>query len=399
MNDLNQYGVPKFLLWIVAVVILIGVIATGYILHKDGIIKESAETVVNSTETTKLIGILLQSQDKGVSSVARDALAKMADSSTVQAIAKAYHEEAKLGWQQSSLMGALLRVSSPNAVAGLSNIINNDPDFSLKDQAAIALGSIGTADAIQAIVTAIDKSSSVAFTRVLIETLAAVKNKNSLNSLAALLNANANENIRRAAASAIGNIPGDASITTLKNAQQKESSQIVKYAIELSLNKLSGNTGVNYVPLPVDSSVILKEYKNSVYAIKYPPALTLEEKQAKTDNGIANYVLLKPIEKNGVSQVMLTVSPTSIDDLDFYEGIVTGPHYAANKKVTYGILNGYLTIQPATNSQEGMMVQVFDKEHSYLIKYEIIYAGVNQKVKDSAVEITQDILNNFRYIK
>lgn len=102
---------------------------------------------------------------------------------------------------------------------------------------------------------------------------------------------------------------------------------------------------------------------------------------------------------NGVSQIALFVTPTSVDDLDFHEGIVTGPNYVATKKVTYGILTGYVTIQPATTGLEGMIVQVFDRKNGYLIKYEIVYTGADQKAKETAIKITQDILGNFKYQK
>ena len=145
---------------------------------------ENSPVTNNSAKINQLINILLTSQDLKVFSVARDTLAKMADSSTVQAIAKAYHEVKpdivdmgggqgydKNGWKRSNLMGAMLRISSPSAVVGLSDIINNDSDFSLKSQAAIALGLIGTPDAIQAIQNAICKSPSIAFKEVLVESL------------------------------------------------------------------------------------------------------------------------------------------------------------------------------------------------------------------------------------
>ncbi len=210
-----------------------------------------ALTKINSASSELLIQALIKKQDPILSPILRDTIARLADSNVVRAIANAFHELKpdiveigggqkydKNGWKQSNLMGTVLRVRSPQAVPALREIILNDSDFSLKSQAVIALGAIGDKDSIQAILDGIAKSTSTSYTRVLVETLTAINNKESLSQLIELLNNNANENIRYGAAGALGNISSETSITALKNALQKESSQLVKKRIQMSLKIL-----------------------------------------------------------------------------------------------------------------------------------------------------------------
>jgi len=143
----------------------------------------------------------------------------------------------------------------------------------------------------------------------------------------------------------------------------------------------------------------LKEYSNSVYSIKYPSTMTLEEKTAIGDNGNYTYTLLNSTDNTGISLALLLASPTSIKDLEFDENLINGPHFVQTQKVTYGILDGYQEIQNSTYvGQEAMIINIFDKEHGYWVKYEIDYAASNPKAKENAIQITQDILGNFKYI-
>jgi HEAT repeat protein len=235
----------------IIIVLIPIIIIGGYIYFRqnnsDKISKKDADTIRTLLN--------LNPEDFSTQSKIRDELAINADTSTVRAIAEAYHGiEPKIvevgggqktdenDWKRSVLMGAILRVRSPLAVRGLEEIVLNDADFSLQTQAIIALAAIGTKDAVQTIVSAIKKSKSSALTRVLVESLGMVNNIESLGELVSLLNISIDENIRYGVAKALGNIPDNVSMSALKSAQQKETSTLVKNQIEISLKKLNAST-------------------------------------------------------------------------------------------------------------------------------------------------------------
>lgn len=213
----------------------------------------SFHALTNSASADVLIQALVNNEkDQSLAVMLRDTIARIANTDTVRSVAKTYHELKpsivkvdehnsfdENGLKQSYLMAIILRVSSPQAVTGLKEIVSTDSDSSLKSQAVIALGLIGTKEAIQALVDTISKTTSIAFTNVLVESLGSVNNKESVNELAQLLNQNTNENVRYGAAKALGNIPNATSRTALQNALQKETSQRVKQQIQTSLNKIS----------------------------------------------------------------------------------------------------------------------------------------------------------------
>jgi HEAT repeat protein len=196
----------------------------------------------NATAAPELAAALLKSQDPIVFPTVRDTLARVADATATLTIAQTFHNDASEGWQQSNLMGTLLRVRSPDAVSSLRQIVLQDSDFSLRSQAAIALGYIGNQDAIQALLDAVNQSQSTAFKAVLIQSLGAVNNKESQNELIGFLNQSTIESVRYVAAMALGNIPNASSMDALKSAYPNETSQLVKQTIETSLNKL-GQSG------------------------------------------------------------------------------------------------------------------------------------------------------------
>jgi len=198
----------------------------------------SLHALNNPAAAPELASALLKSQDPIVFPTIRDTLARVADATTILTIAQTFHDDASEGWQQSNLMGALLRVRSPEAVPSLRQTALADSDFSLRSQAAIALGYIGNQDAIQALLDAINQSQSVALKEVFVQSLGAVNNKESQNELISLLNQNTNESVRYAAAMALGNIPNASSVDALKSAYLNETSQLVKQTVETSLNKL-----------------------------------------------------------------------------------------------------------------------------------------------------------------
>lgn len=194
--------------------------------------------LTNPAAAPELLSALLTSQDPIIVSTVRDTFARLADDAATRAITKAYHEEANEGWQQSNLMGAIARERSPDSVAALGDILRTDSDFALCSQAAIALGLMGSPQAIQSLLSGIEQSSSPAYARVLIESLGSVNNKDSVNELAVLLDQGTNDILRSAAASALGNIHTQNTVSLLKNALQTETSAIVRGKIELSLGKL-----------------------------------------------------------------------------------------------------------------------------------------------------------------
>lgn len=149
----------------------------------------------------------------------------------------------------------------------------------------------------------------------------------------------------------------------------------------------------------------LKEYNTSIYSIKYPSDFVLQEKAVNSDGGSENYTFFYPTENNSITEAFLSVSPRSLKDLIFYEQTTTVPPSPTLKKVTYGTLKGYQSIMESSENIHGVMtpqgsiiVNVFDKENKYWIKYEIDYSPESsQKTSDLAIQITKDILSNFRY--
>ncbi len=242
-----------FLIIIVALVLGVG----AYMIYKKNSNVDKASGITNNLAVTgELISALVKpldpnhisQEDSNTYQSNRDKLAQLADSETVQAIVKAYYENNKspeTGLARSYLLGALARVKSPSAVAGLGEIVNNELDPGLHTAAVTALSLMGTTDAVHVFVSAIQKSYSAGSTNRLEYSLSEVKNRDSLNYLIELLNTNTNEEIRRQVALAIGNIPGDVSVAALKNSQKIELSKIVKSAIEISLKKLITSNKLN----------------------------------------------------------------------------------------------------------------------------------------------------------
>jgi HEAT repeat protein len=203
------------------------------------VLVSSLHALNNPAAAAELADALLQSQDPIVFPTVRDTLARVADAAATRTIADVFHNDAHEGWQQSNLMGALLRVNSEDAVSTLREIVIQDTDFSLRSQAAIALGRIGNQEAIQSLFDALDQTQSAALQEVYVESLSAVNNKDSLNDLVGLLGQSTNETARYIAARALGNIPNEASADALRSAFANETSQTVKLTIEASLNKLA----------------------------------------------------------------------------------------------------------------------------------------------------------------
>lgn len=203
------------------------------------ILVSALHALTNPTAASELAAALLKTQDPIAFPTVRDTLARVADSPATRIIAQVYHEDATEGWQQSNLMGALLRVNSDDAVSALREIVIQDTDFSLRSQAAIALGRIGNQEAIQSLLDALGQTQSAALKQVYVESLSAVNNKDSLNDLVGLLSQSTNETARYIAARALGNIPNEASADALRSAFANETSQTVKLTIEASLNKLA----------------------------------------------------------------------------------------------------------------------------------------------------------------
>lgn len=222
------------------VMIVIVIVITATVIYYLGKQNDTQPLVSNSTANTdELIRSLIKTQDINVFPAIRDELAAVADSETVAAIARAFHEDAKEWWQQSNLMGALIRIRSESAVSGLNDIVKNDTDSALRSQASIALAMIGSPSAIQALVTAIEQSTSSNYKTRWAESLSAVSNEGSLDYLIDLLNKNKDEVVRYSVALALGNINKAKSLSSLISAQKVEQSTSVKGAITASIAKLS----------------------------------------------------------------------------------------------------------------------------------------------------------------
>jgi HEAT repeat protein len=198
----------------------------------------SLHALNNPAPAAELTEALLKSQDPIISSTVRDTLARVADAGATQTIAQTFHSDAHEDWQQSNLMGALLRVNSGDAVSALREIVIQDTDLSLRSQAAIALARIGNQEAIQTLFDALGQTQSPALQQLYVESLSAVNNKESLKDLVGYLSQGTNETVRYIAARALGNIPNEASAGALRSASAYETSETVEQAIEASLSKL-----------------------------------------------------------------------------------------------------------------------------------------------------------------
>jgi HEAT repeat protein len=208
----------------------------------------SLHALNNPAPAAELTEALLKSQDPIISSTVRDTLARVADAAATRTIAQTFHSDAHEDWQQSNLMGALLRVNSGDAVSALREIVIQDTDLSLRSQAAVALARIGNQEAIQSLFDALGQTQSPALQQLYVESLSAVNNKDSLKDLVGYLSQGTNETVRYIAARALGNIPNEASADALRSASAYETSETVKQTIEASLSKLdlAGSAQSNY---------------------------------------------------------------------------------------------------------------------------------------------------------
>ena len=125
----------------------------------------------------ELTAALMKSQDPIIAPTLRDTLARVADAEATRTIAQAFHSDAYEGWQQSNLMGALLRVSSGDAVPALLEIVSQDTDPSFGAQAAIALARIGTPEAVASLIKVIEERPVTDVDDLVVQALLSVDNK------------------------------------------------------------------------------------------------------------------------------------------------------------------------------------------------------------------------------
>jgi HEAT repeat protein len=198
----------------------------------------SALHLLNNPQTApELTRALIATYDPIVAPTVRDTLARIADGTGTREIARAYREEATEGWQQSSLMGAMLRVRSAETIPVLGDILANDKAFSLRSPAAVALGAIGNQEAIETLLRVFNQPQSAAVRHAVFDALGAVNNKESVQTLVALLNTNTNEAVRFAAAMALGNIPSQIGSESLVSALAREPAEAVRARIQKSLQQ------------------------------------------------------------------------------------------------------------------------------------------------------------------
>jgi hypothetical protein len=95
------------------------------------------------------------------------AFARQADTPGVLEVVPLFHESAVDRWQQTSLIGVLLRVRSPQAGPVLRDIMLHDSDPALQAQTALSLGHSGD----RASSEALGRSRSTALTEVVTESL------------------------------------------------------------------------------------------------------------------------------------------------------------------------------------------------------------------------------------
>jgi HEAT repeat protein len=147
--------------------------ATDDDVHRD--LLSALDALANPEAAPALAGALLQERDPAIVAPLRDTLARLADAPGVLEIVTAFHESARDRWQQTNLMGVLLRVRAPDAVPILREIMLRDPDPALQAQAALALGYIGGSESSAALEIALAHSRIGALTEVVTEALGVLR--------------------------------------------------------------------------------------------------------------------------------------------------------------------------------------------------------------------------------
>lgn len=137
----------------------------------------SLHALNNPAPAAELAEALLKSQDPIIVPTVRDTLARVADAAATRIIAQSFHNDALEDWQQSNLMGALIRVNSEDAVSALHEIVIQDTDLSFRSQAAIALARIGTPEAVASLINVIEERPITDVNDLVVQALVSVGNK------------------------------------------------------------------------------------------------------------------------------------------------------------------------------------------------------------------------------
>lgn len=78
-------------------------------------------------------------------------ISRAADANTVQFLGEMYHEPEAAGGQSTNILAALGSITNPGATAALSTLLRTSGEVPIMQNAAAALGKIGTSDSLQAV--------------------------------------------------------------------------------------------------------------------------------------------------------------------------------------------------------------------------------------------------------
>ncbi len=135
-----------------------------------------------------------------------DALGRIADEAAAQLIVDTVHSDDVDADHRRHLLQTMAGMSNTSAIPVLAMIAWEDPDPDCRDFAAIALGSMGEQDAVDSLAMAIEGSGQTNLTCLLVQSLGAVDNKESIGRMIQLFQASSNPAVKYAAATALSRI-------------------------------------------------------------------------------------------------------------------------------------------------------------------------------------------------
>ena len=164
----------------------------------------SIQAVDKVDASPSLIKALESSKDIYFSSEVKQAIARTGNEETVKLLVDAYRSQNEMNTQTANLLGALSIVRQPETVPSLSNLAANDDNPQIRKSALQALAGMGYPNATQALVDMFVSEKNADRKPLILDAIAKINNKESLDCLRAVSNNKNNpEILRKVAAKAI----------------------------------------------------------------------------------------------------------------------------------------------------------------------------------------------------
>lgn len=163
----------------------------------------SLQALHSSEASAELQTFMVENSTDAVVAVqVRDALARIATGDDVLRMGQSLPSDPEQGLARSYLLGTLARVRNPDAVPELTELcLSSDP--AIYTSAAIALGGIGSAEAVSALVNLIEKLAVADVNDPIVQALLSVANKDAKVALQDVYRSTTNPVIEYAAAEAL----------------------------------------------------------------------------------------------------------------------------------------------------------------------------------------------------